>query len=626
MTLPRPPLDLNAWARRNVVFGEESQFKGPWNSDLFPFFVAILEAAGPDDPCRVVVLMKSAQLGGSVIAQVFLLGSIDEDPGFLLYVHPTEDNATRWAKTKLRPMIRQTPAASRCFGPNAFANLTYIERADGRGAIQVSGASSPSSLSMVSMARQVQDDLAKWETTNAGDPEELADSRSMAFIDAKILKLSTPLVHPGCRITRAFHAGTQEYYHVPCPHCGHEHPLEWENFKENIDRDHPERSHFVCPECGGVIEQRHRFAMNLAGKWVAKNPKARNRCRSFHLWTAYSPLVDWSTIAERYLKAEGDPAAEKTFFNDVLGLPYEEGGGAPDWQLLFERAEKNERRRGIIPCRHPILTIGVDCQGDRVEWQAQAFGPGRRIATVDYGVIQGHISEDVCRERLDDLLKRTWKNEAGNNVEISLLAIDANAYTDDVLDWSKRHAKAIATRGDPRDSAPEFRAVRYERNRKGDQKRRGRRWFNVGVSGLKSARYKMLQKTDPLERGYVDIPRGMGEVFFQQYVAERRIPKKQKIPTAYTPYVWTLADGERNEVLDTAIYGEAAAIRVGIREFTPERWEALIAEKDAPPPEGPQLDMEALLARPAPPPKAEGVATPPAAASEKRTGSRRFAH
>ena len=117
----------------------------------------------------------------------------------------------------------------------------------------------------------------------------------------------------------------------------------------------------------------------------------------------------------------------------------------------------------------------------------------------------------------------------------------------------------------------------------------------------------------------------MGETFFRQLTSLRRVARKANAQ-GFTPYVWELPAGERKEVLDTAINREAAAIRVGVREFTPDRWEALIAEKDAPPPEGPHLDMEALLARPAPPPKTEGVATPPAAASEKRTGPRRFAH
>jgi hypothetical protein len=53
------------------------------------------------------------------------------------------------------------------------------------GALLISGANSEASTSMVSIEKQVQDDLAKWE----GD-EGQADSRSASREFAKILKTS----------------------------------------------------------------------------------------------------------------------------------------------------------------------------------------------------------------------------------------------------------------------------------------------------------------------------------------------------------------------------------------------------------------------------------------------------
>ena len=110
---PPPPLDLNRWARENVRFGSESPFQGPYNSDLFPFFARILEVLGPEHPSREVVIKKSAQLRGTVIAQIFVGGSMDIDPCGIMYIHPTADNASRWSKTKWKPMLRQSTALSK---------------------------------------------------------------------------------------------------------------------------------------------------------------------------------------------------------------------------------------------------------------------------------------------------------------------------------------------------------------------------------------------------------------------------------------------------------------------------------------------------------------------------------
>ena len=108
---PPPPVDYLGWAEENIVFSaRESPFPGPYNRALFVYFDEILVALGPDDPCRTVTLMKSAQLGGTVLANIFVGGSLIMDPGDVLYVHPTDDNARRWSKMKLTPMIRGTPA------------------------------------------------------------------------------------------------------------------------------------------------------------------------------------------------------------------------------------------------------------------------------------------------------------------------------------------------------------------------------------------------------------------------------------------------------------------------------------------------------------------------------------
>ena len=114
--LPPPLVDYLQWAVDNVVFSErESPLPGPYNPDLFPEFTEILRAFGQDDPCRIVTVKKSAQLGGTILDNIFTLGSTALARGDFLYVHPTDDNARRWSKMKLAPMMRNIPAIARLF-------------------------------------------------------------------------------------------------------------------------------------------------------------------------------------------------------------------------------------------------------------------------------------------------------------------------------------------------------------------------------------------------------------------------------------------------------------------------------------------------------------------------------
>lgn len=592
---PPPPVDFAAWATQNIVFSaRETQFPGPYNRDSFPYFDEILDALGPDDPCRTVTLNKSAQLGGTVIASIFTLGSLSMDPGDFLYVHPSDDNARRWSKLKLAPMLRNTPSLGEQFpekSRDGGDSILFKERRDGRGSILITGANSPSSLSQVSMSRQVQDDLSKWELNSAGDPEVQADSRSRGYEYAKVFKISTPLILPGCRISSNFEKGSQERFHVPCPHCGHEHLLEWENMLANLDPEKPEDAHFTCPECGATIEEHHRPAMLRKGRWIAENPKAKRNHRSFALWSAYSPLQSFERIANEWLSAKGDPAKEQVFLNDTVGKAYQAKGEAPPWETVRDRAQASPNIRGRIPFGYSVLTLGLDCQGDRVEWQLVGWASDLRRHVIDVGVVAGHISDETARKRLDELLRSTWKNVAGNQIGVDKAAIDGNAFTEDVWEWAKRHpaAKLMMVRGSNTDTAPRLQRVKKERGQSGKLLKYSSRFYNFNTSIRKDSLYRCLTRPDPMERSYIGLPRGLEDAYFQQLTAERRVAHKRK--DGFIVYRWEKDATQANEALDTMIQAEVAAEKLGVRSFTSATWHQLELERETVAPDA-QMDIE----------------------------------
>jgi len=92
---PPPPVDLLAWAEHNVVFSD-GPFPGGYSRQLFPFFDEVLKALGPEHPCRFVSLCASAQVGKTVLATIFALGTLSSSRGAFLFCHPTQDKALRW--------------------------------------------------------------------------------------------------------------------------------------------------------------------------------------------------------------------------------------------------------------------------------------------------------------------------------------------------------------------------------------------------------------------------------------------------------------------------------------------------------------------------------------------------
>lgn len=584
---PAPPIDLNRWAVEHLEFGPESPFPGRYDPSRLPFFRRVLEVLAPDHPARNVTLLKSAQLGGTLLAQIFVAASMDLDPGGIMHVHPTESNATGYARTKWRPMIRSCRRLGEIFelrqSKEGGNSTLHQERRDGRGWIRLSGANSPASLSMYSAKRLVKDDLSKWDSDpDAGDPEAMAESRTKAFRDAKILAIGTGLLKSNCRTTRAFLAGTQEHYHVPCPHCGHLQPLEPEKFVASIDPEHPERAGFLCasPECGCIIEEKHRAEIVTQGMWVAHRPGAPDV--SFYIWAAYAPFEPWERIARAYLAALGDPKSEQVWWNDTAGRAYELPGEAPAWEELKKRAEAGGRPKGLVPLGGLILTLTLDCQDDYVDGIVVGWGRNLTRHVIDRVQVGGHISMPDTREALNELVDRTWPTMAGTARRVDIVGIDGNAWTDDVFDWTKRfpRSRVVMVRGVGGDNAPTLALVKRERRRDGRLVKYQGRFFNVGVDGVKGGLYKFLRVEEPGSRGYVDFPSGLDDEFYEQLTAEKRVPRVNK--RGFTVYDWVKPRSLRNEMLDVMVYGEALAVRKGWRLLNDMQWDALAAELDGP--------------------------------------------
>lgn len=589
---PPPAVDYNAWAEQHLIVGSESPFPGRYNPDRFPFCYRILEALQPDEAARVITVLGSAQIAKTFMAETFMAASMDLDPGGFLYVHPTELNAVRFVRTKWRPRIRSTPRLGEIFearqSKEGGNSTLFQERTDGRGSILIGGANSAAGLSMVTVKRQVQDDLSKWERNSAGDPEVQADNRSKAFFDAKIFKIGTGLLAGSCRITRSFDAGTQHHYHVPCPHCAHRHPLDPDNFIAAIDAEHPELAHFTCPECGGIIEEHHRDGMVAAARalpdkgWVAHNPGAFDI--SFTYWAAYAPVESWERIARGWLAAQGDPAAEQVWWNDTGGRAYELPGEAPSWEDLKKRAEAAGRLLGQVPKGGLLLTLALDCQDDYVDGVVTAWGRNLTRLIVARVRVEGHIATPECRRELNRLVEFEWPTWCGTTRKVDLTGIDANAWTDDVFDWAVGYPKSrvIMLRGVRGDAAPTLSLVRRERRADGRLVKYQGRFFNVGVNSLKGGLYKFLRTEQPDQRGYCDFPAGLDDDFYEQLTAEKRTPIIDR--SGFTVYAWLKPRGQRNEQLDVAVYSQALATRLGWRIMTPQHWDRLQAARE---PEGP---------------------------------------
>lgn len=606
--LPPPRPDITRWCEENIEFDARSPMAGPFDIERFAFLREIHEVLNPEHPAREVTIVGSAQIGKTVSIIQPTLGAWHEyTPLDSLVVHPTQSSATEWVDNKWLPMRRQAPGLLALFGDgrggdnkDAKFNQETLAR---NGSLKVASSGSPADLTGTSRRLVIMDDLSKFDMTDKGDPEALAENRASGFEDAKILKVSTPLVAGTCRISKAFARSDQRRFHVPCPHCGNRAPLTWENFRKSIDPERLHAAHFTCESCGAVIQHADKARMIAAGQWVATNPRGDHP--GFHLWRAYAPQRDWASIAVDYAKVMGwsgltvdqasdaeirkavEEETEQTFFNDVLGLPFEQASKGPDWAALRDRVENAEPGtvldKGIVPACGVMLTAGVDFQADRIEVSIVAFGRNHRRWVVDHKVLPFFIGDEEGRAALDAILKTIWRTELGLRLPLDMMAADEGAFTEDVRSWAKRHpyTRLILIKGSSSGAGPMMRP-QSDRRHDGKVIKRQKRGWMLNVSQMKADFYGWLAKTDPMERGFIAFAKGLGDEYYRQITSEVRVMKRA--PSGVMVSRWDLVEPtRRNECLDAMNYAEAAARKRGWTAATDEQWEALAAERGVAP-------------------------------------------
>ena len=564
---PPPELTVSQWADEyRMLSAESSAEPGRWSTDRAPYQREIMDTYTDPETTEVSV-MTSAQVGKTEILGNIIGYAIDRRPGPLMTIQPTLEMAKAWSKDRLAPMARDTPVLTEKIKVNSRDGENTVFHKKGPGwQLTISGSNSPASLASRPIRDTFSDEIDRWDASagREGDPLKLAEKRTNNFWNRKRYRVSTPTILGESRIAELYALSDQRKYFVPCPHCEHEHVLEWANVQWPKDVDdegktikhHAEKAYMVCPECGGVIEDRHKGRMLADGRWVAQAEFKGHA--GFHLNEFYSPWRTFADVALDFLEAKGNPETLKVWVNTSLGEPFEEDAGQrADPDLLVQRLE--DYGEGIdIPSGGHVLVAGVDIQDDRIEFQVDAFssdGTEERWF-VDYDVLYGDPA--ASQEVWDDLeraLSQTYQHESGAQLGILGASIDSGHHTQMVYEFCRtRAARRIhAIKGMAGEGRPFVAEAKQKRRGAGQRKTQ---LFLLGVDDGKGTLMSRLQIEAP-GPGYWHFPKGhrlCGMEYFLQLTAEKRV-KRHKFGRPYWQWISTRP---RNEALDCSLYALAA--------------------------------------------------------------------
>ncbi len=460
----RPPSDesVSEWADHNrIIVGKSAPEPGPWHTDRAPYQKEIMDSFS-DCGIRDIALMCCAQAGKTDMAINMMGYVIDLHPAPCLFVMPRDEDIESFSKERLTPNIEATPVLSKKVYGGKDSTITYKSFAGGF--IAMAGANSPAGLKSRPIQDLFMDEVDGYPPSAGveGDPVSLARKRTQNFAFAKRVLTSTPTIKKTSRIYKEFLRGTQEEWEHQCVHCGEYNRIVFDDIRfektETLDVNgrkeyEVESAVWRCPHCKGIMQEHE--VKRAPAKWVAYNAKALQRgYRSFHLTAFSSPWSNWKDECKKFLDAKDDPEMLKTFYNLELGLPFERKETTTMPEQLYAR---REHYNAEVPNGVLVITIGVDTQDDRFEYEVKGWGRDEESWGIQYGVIPGRPDDESTWELLDDVINREWRMENGKTMKALATFVDAGGhYYDPVTEHcaKRRSRRVYPIRGDNKDTGP----------------------------------------------------------------------------------------------------------------------------------------------------------------------------
>lgn len=540
---------------------------GRWNTERTPYLRKIMDSLSNYSTYKKIIVMKGAQLGLTEAGNNWLGYIIDNSPAPTLMVQPTEDMVKRNSKMRIDTMIDSSPNLRLKVSKmkSKSGENTINQKNFPNGILLMAGANAPSGLRSVPVKNIFLDEVDAYPSDLGGEgsPIDLATARTRTFRNnKKIFIISTPTIKGASVIEAEFLKTDQNYFHVPCPHCGCFHTLEFENLR--WDKKNYNEAKMMCPECGELISERNKPKMLKAGIWKPKcEEKIDMDTIGFHISSLYSPYGwhSWGDMAKDYDEASDDPAKMKTFINTELGETTEESGERPEWRNVYNKRELYSTN--TIHDDICFLTCGVDIQKDRIELEIVGWLADKQSYSIDFRVLLGNTTLPDVWGQLEEILDETWERSDGISLGIVRMCVDSGYNTSEVYDFCRNHSpRAIAIKGQNNLGIAFAPPRQVDYNRKGQKIGKAKQW-NIGVSFLKAEFYAWIT-LEPKEGiyppRYCHFPQ-YDERYFEGLISEEFVQSKNKWVKKY----------ERNEPLDTRIYARAAAAIVGLDSKSKEK-------------------------------------------------------
>ncbi len=565
---PSESLTVSEWAEKHRRLSSETAAEpGRYRLSRTPYLRDPMNAF-TDPKIRRLIMVAASQVGKSEFINNAIGYIIDQDPGSILFVHPTTIDAKDYSKLRIAPMVRDCPTLrTKVAAPKSRdSGNTVLQKTYAGGILTLCGSTEAHALASKPIRYVFGDERDRWAKSagTEGDPWGLAMARQTTFYNAKAVEVSTPTVKGASPITDSFNEGTMERWCSQCPHCGEYHEITWEDIRyehEETEINHQRvfkvtKVFYMCPACAAVSDE--LTMKRQPAKWVAENPSAyANGVRSFWLNAFVSQWKSWESIVLSFLQAQGDTRKMQVVYNTIFGKLWENRGDLEDEEGMLARREEypSELPEGVL-----LLTCGIDTQDDRLEYEVVGHGHFEESWGIEKGVIMGRPDSDETWAALDDMLDKVYRFADGLGLKISMSFMDEGGhFTQEVRSRCRERIgkklfciKGVFGQDRPYTCPPKQMKIVVGGAHVGSC------WqYQIGVDAGKQHIMDNLRVKKPGSR-YCHFPKrdDYGAGYFAGLLSEHLVYDEK---SARHPWKWEKIPGhERNEALDCRNYANAA--------------------------------------------------------------------
>ncbi len=394
------------WCRRLAADGMKVDGK-PFSLDDRPSLIPIYESIPSDIASakrKTVVVMKSAQMGLTILemlADVYF--ALRFEPCVIGLFLPEQSLAGDKSNRRMINIIRSIPEVHRKLTRRITPEGGVINIGEGNIMTRQFGDSTMHFLwssSKIGTESRPMDivSLDEVQQISLSEIDRIQERMSASEIRFRLM-LSTARI-PDNDIHFWYKNGSMKSWFTKCSYCHAESDLaqHWPGvcvYNTGQVSDAPLNDWvYVCPECGGWVEDPQRD-----GRFIAANPDAT--IESFHISQIISPSITPRDMAEAWNRAEtGDQRA--SFWQRKLGLPYVDRSQLPVTMADCLACVAEGLAIGLTwqPSGHDTF-MGIDQMGSFVVCVIKRRLPDNRQAVVHIEAVFNDNPFERCGELMD---------------------------------------------------------------------------------------------------------------------------------------------------------------------------------------------------------------------------------